>query len=267
MMRYVSKPLLLAVSTFLLLNACSTPSRYAIDQDRGPDQDVDVSHVQDAVPQSEPRSKYGNPASYEVNGKTYYVKDSSKGFRQTGQASWYGKKFHGHRTSSGETYDMYAMTAAHTTLPLPTYARITNLENKRSVVVRINDRGPFHSGRIVDLSYAAAKKLGILGQGTGQVELVAIDPQQSSSTQVTQQQIDDSQLYVQVGAFNSRYNAERLRKRLMGMITPSRVKFDYAEEQNLYRVRIGPFTSNEEAERLAQLISNKGISHPHIVVD
>jgi len=139
-----------------LLVACSTPVT-----DSGPSGYVDVSGIPDAIPRNEPLSRGGNQASYEVFGKRYYVLNSAEGFTERGVASWYGNKFHGNQTSNGEIYDMYAMTAAHKRLPLPSYVRVTNLKNQRSVVVRVNDRGPFHKGRIIDLSYVAAKKLGI----------------------------------------------------------------------------------------------------------
>ena len=150
--------------TAVLLGACGGQETRGPDKDYGPAQPVDVSHVKDAVPRAEPRSRYGNPDSYRVNGKTYHVKDSAAGYREKGIASWYGLKFHGRKTSSGEPYDIYKMTAAHKTLPLPTYAQVVNLQNGKSVVVKINDRGPFHTNRIIDLSYAAASKLDILAK-------------------------------------------------------------------------------------------------------
>jgi len=135
-----------------------------------------LSDVPDAKPKVEPKSKYGNPKSYVVFGKRYYTKASSKGYVERGLASWYGKKFHGRKTSNGERYNMYAMTAAHKSLPLPTYVRVTNLTNRRSTVVRVNDRGPFHGKRIIDLSYSAARKLGMAAKGIAMVEVRAIDP-------------------------------------------------------------------------------------------
>jgi len=138
----------------------------------------DPSSIPDAVPKVEPKSKYGNPESYVVFGKRYHTKSSSHGYVAKGVASWYGPNFHGRKTSSGEPYDMYAMTAAHKTLPLPTYARVTNVRNGRSAVVKINDRGPFHGNRIIDLSYSAARKLGVVAKGTAMVEVKAIDPRQ-----------------------------------------------------------------------------------------
>jgi len=128
----------------------------------------------DAVPRKEPRSRYGNPSSYEVFGVRYEVLQTSYGFKERGVASWYGKKFHGRKTSSQEPYNMYAMTAAHKTLPLPTYVRVRNLQNNKSIVVRVNDRGPFVDNRIIDLSYSAAIKLDMIGSGTGLVEITAL---------------------------------------------------------------------------------------------
>ena len=130
----------------------------------------------DAVPVAEPRSRYGNPKTYEVMGERYFVLNSAEGYKEQGRASWYGTKFHGRRTSSGEAYDMYQMTAAHKTLPLPTYVRVTRKSNGRSVVVRVNDRGPFHTGRIIDLSYAAAARLDLLQEGSAEVVVEALDP-------------------------------------------------------------------------------------------
>ena len=137
--------------------------------------------IPDAIPRVEPKSKYGNMDTYVVKGRRYYTKDSSKGHVERGLASWYGPYFHRRKTSSGERYDMYAMTAAHKTLPLPTYARVTNIENGRSAVVKINDRGPFHGPRVIDLSYAAATKLGVVRKGTAMVEIRAIDPARPDS--------------------------------------------------------------------------------------
>ena len=156
----------------LLLASCAHFSQ----TDGPPSYDVDVSNIPNAVPKVEPKSAYGNPNSYMVKGATYYPLMSSKGFTQTGLASWYGTRFHEKDTSSREPYDMFAMTAAHKTLPLPTYLIVTNLENGRRVIVRVNDRGPFYSNRIIDLSYTAAKKLGIYPKGTARVKIEAIDP-------------------------------------------------------------------------------------------
>jgi rare lipoprotein A len=145
-------------------------------KDTVPDDLPDVDAIPEPDVVDEPRSQYGNRSPYKVLGKSYRVLDSAKGYHETGTASFYGNKFHGRRTSNLEVYDMYAFTAAHKTLPLPSFARVTNLDNGKSVVVRVNDRGPFHDGRLIDLSYAAAVKLGIRARGTGRVEVVGLSP-------------------------------------------------------------------------------------------
>ncbi len=137
---------------------------------------INFDEIPDAIPQAEFKSRSGNPETYVIEGVTYRVMDTSDGYREEGIASWYGGYFHGRRTSSGDVYDMYLMTAAHKSLPLPTYVRVTNLENGSSVVLRVNDRGPFVEDRIIDLSYTAATKLGMAQQGTARVEVVALDP-------------------------------------------------------------------------------------------
>ena len=275
-----------------LLVACSsghttaTSSRYSQAQDSAPFQAVDVSTVKDAVPRVEPKSRYGNPSSYVVRGKRYNTLASSKEYRERGVASWYGTKFHGHRTSSGEPYDMYRMSAAHKTLPLPTYARVSNLRNGRSVIVKINDRGPFHDNRLIDLSYAAASRLGILGKGTGLVEVEAIDPlayttnepvrhaaanqpkishQQAASTA---QQARPS-LYLQLGAFSSRSNAERLQARLSSTELPGELLITETiyDQKHIFRLRIGPLANVETADQLTRMLTDQGISAPHVVID
>ena len=137
---------------------------------------LDFDETRDAVPREEFKSRSGNPETYEIDGVTYRVMETSEGYREEGFASWYGEYFHGRLTSSGDVYDMYLMTAAHKTLPLPTYVRVTHLANGRSVVLRVNDRGPFVEDRIIDLSFTAASKLGMAAQGTARVEVVALDP-------------------------------------------------------------------------------------------
>lgn len=270
----------LILLTALLLQACSSPpSRYKIDNDHGPSSSVDVSNIKDAIPKNEPRSKYGNPKNYKVLGKWYSVKESSAGYREKGISSWYGKKFHGHRTSSGETYDMYAMTAAHKTLPLPTYVRVTHLNNGRSVVVKVNDRGPFHQGRIIDLSYSAAKKLGITATGTAAVEVVALDPITYKKTQGYQPKFKRAsaleayplkpnfKLFLQVGAFNSQVNANKLKKRLSRMFKQQQIHSEFSSEKSVFRVRIGPLASIDIADKLTIYLNKKGIPATKIVID
>lgn len=259
--------------TLVLVGCSSTTSRYSYHQDSAPDQDIDASTIPDAIPRYEPRSKYGNPVSYVVNGRRYYVMEESQGYVERGIASWYGKKFHGHRTSSGEPYNMYAMTAAHTRLPLPAYVQVTNLQNQRKVVVRVNDRGPFHPNRIIDLSYAAAKKLGITAKGTAMVEVRAIGPVTNDKVahnppaSDTRLEHAEFQLYLQVGAFVSRRNAEQLQQKLSRRYTKLNINAGYNAENNIYRVRIGPLASVAEADRLAETLHREGFATPHIVVD
>jgi len=257
-------PLLLA----LLLAGCY--NSYRPTGDGAPSDRLDVSTIPNAVPRAEPRARYGNPESYEVFGRRYYVKNSSRDYTERGIASWYGTKFHGRLTSSREPYDMRAMTAAHKSLPLPTYAEVTNLENGRSVVVRINDRGPFHDNRLIDLSYAAATKLGITAKGTGLVEVRAIDPGQSRPiSQRPRLTAADATIYLQLGAFQEWSNAERLRNRIareaaINSIEISKTRRDAA---TLYRVRIGPLASVEEADRITTNLTRHGIDPPKVVID
>jgi rare lipoprotein A len=343
----------------------------------------DPASIPDAVPKLEPKSKYGNPASYVVFGRRYYTRNSSKGYIERGVASWYGRHFHGRKTSSGERYDMYAMTAAHKTLPLPTYARVTNLTNGRTAVVKINDRGPFHGDRVIDLSYSAARKLGVVAKGTGMVEIRAIDPRHPESARqnlflassdrvldakaqapkkvvmatrkptrkkptppveetearvakaekprgsdnevpvqlaktekpqaitkegpvqaakvetshATTQDVplrvaeaakpprpepkarlaeagktprtaSRSSMYLQVGAFGSRANAEHLRRRLARQIA-ERVEIRSIDDNTMhwYKVHVGPFESRKTAKDLSQQLASLGLAGSHIVVE
>jgi rare lipoprotein A len=170
---------IVTLSIITLLSGCST-----ITKDGPPPYDVDVSNIPNATPKVEKLSKYGNMPVYRVNGRNYYVMNSSKHYQAEGVASWYGTKFHKHNTSSGEKYDMLSMTAAHRTLPLPTYLEVTNEANGKTVIVKVNDRGPFADDRLLDLSYAAAKKLGMIGHGTAHVKVKAIDPTEHNNEEI-----------------------------------------------------------------------------------
>ncbi len=264
---------LLLPLTFLIFAGCSSVT---VERDSAPDRPVDTSSVPDAVPKAEPRSKYGNPESYVVFGKRYYVMKDNGGFTQQGIASWYGKKFHGRRTSSGETYDMYAMTAAHKTLILPVYVEVTNLGNGKKVVVKVNDRGPFHENRIIDLSYSAAKKLDVVAKGTALVKIRVVDPGYTSgqvsekrSAPVETRSSDGSSgdFYIQVGAFSELDNAENLRRKLTA-IGDSLVKISQVvvDNRSLYRVRIGPLSDIEYADRIVQQLIQLD-EHHHIVIN
>lgn len=274
----------------IVLSSCSTSDtgRYSQRHDSAPGQKIDVSHVADAVPRTEPKSRYGNPESYVVRGKRYHTLSSNAGYHERGIASWYGTKFHGHRTSSGESYDMYMMSAAHKTLPLPSYARVTNLRNNKSVIVKINDRGPFHDNRLIDLSYAAASRLEILGKGTGLVEVEVINPerqvkqlaaqkhrlasQPKTDARLVSEPVNSSaepMLYLQIGAFQSLSNAERLKRRLTATSPTEKLHISEGNtnQQRVYRVRIGPLDSVESADRLTQNLLQHGIESPRVVID
>lgn len=271
----------IAAMTALLHGCGSAPSSPGGD---GPPVTADRTRPipPDAVPRAEPRSRYGNPSSYVVFGRRYHVLGSAAGYVERGVASWYGRKFHGRRTSSGETYDMHAMTAAHKSLPLPTYVRVTNLRNSRSAVLRVNDRGPFHANRIIDLSHAAARKLGIIGRGTGLVEVRALVPGQPSPSPASTVRAPPvappvapavappvkPRLFLQAGAFAEDANAERLRARLASL-SGAQVGIHEAmvQGQRLFRVRIGPLASVTEANRLSARIVDAGMGLPRIVIE
>ena len=254
--------------------------------------------VPDAVPRIEPRARSGNPPFYDVFGKRYYVLSSSVGYWERGVASWYGPGFHKVRTSTGELYDMYGMTAAHRTLPLPAYVRVTNLQNGRSVVVRVNDRGPFVGNRIIDLSYTAAAKLDMLRNGTAMVEIRTIDPTApppaitaSASAPaptapaaagtavsppaapltvvpVAEAPAPAPALFVQAGAFSDPANAERLAERLRGSnLGKVFVRDDQLAGRRMYRVRIGPVPDVAEFDRVVAALERAGISDAHLALD
>jgi len=252
---------------------CSTTTTMIEPQDAAPASPIDVSSIPDAIPKAEPLSRYGNPESYMVYGKRYYTLHSSKGYSERGMASWYGTKFHGKRTSSGEPYDLYGMTAAHKTLPLPTYVEVTNLQNGRSVIVKVNDRGPFHDDRIIDLSYTAAAKLGILGHGTGKVEVKAIDTETGGSLQLASAApaatatAAAQTLYLQVGAFSSQLNAERLRNEILEQqIAEVRIVETTGTAGTFYKVQVGPLSNTSEADRVVRELKPLGINESRSIV-
>jgi rare lipoprotein A len=219
--------------------------------------DAELLALPDAVPRTEPRARFGNPAFYEVFGQRYVVLPTAHGYVERGVASWYGPDFHGIRTSTGEPYDMYGMTAAHKTLPLPAYAHVTNLRNGRSVTVRINDRGPFKANRIIDLSYAAALKLDMVREGTTLVEVQALEPGDVPDAAPAGPPV----LYAQVGAFGVEDNALRLRDRVAAAgIGPLLVRADSIGGRTLYRVRVGPIDSVAAYDALAERLRALGIA-------
>lgn len=265
----ISRWCVLLVTVWLVGCSSQPKSRYSIQHDHGPANPVDVSHVKDAVPKVEPRSPGGNKSPYQVFGKTYHVLADANGYRKRGGASWYGKKFHGHQTSNGEVYDMYKMTAAHKSLPIPSYVRVTNLANGRQVIVRVNDRGPFHAGRIIDLSYAAAAKLDMLRHGTAQVEVEVLDPRRWQSSQAVlaagQAALPAGQ-YLQVGAYALRSTADRVARQVQSLLdAPTHSVARVRAGLTLYRVLAGPLPAADRAAHWQALLHPYGYQDAHLV--
>jgi len=282
-MRRFASVLLLSM---LVLQGCSvlrrapeTPQRPPAGVPKPP---RDLDSIPDAVPRAEPRSRYGNPETYEVFGKKYRVMKSARGHTERGLASWYGPGFHAERTSSGEPYDMYSMTAAHKTLPIPSYVRVTHLGNGRSIVVRVNDRGPFVGNRIIDLSYTAAHKLGMVGTGTAPVEIRVLQPGDSSSARATAApsvvspvaaaaasvpapnieapSLGISSRFLQTGSFGSRANAETMTRRLaQSGIRNAVVREARIGDRVVYRVQVGPLDNAVEADDMIERLRLLGV--------
>jgi rare lipoprotein A len=243
--------------SFLVFGCTSVPPRdaapakggYYKDDGPGDTPPANLAQIPDAEPKVEPLHRYAN-RPYRVFGRDYVPLAGLQPFRQRGVASWYGRRFHGQRTASGETYDMYAMTAAHPTLPIPSYARVTNLANGRSVVVRVNDRGPFHASRVIDLSYAAAHRLEYVQAGSAQVEVESVVPG----------------VYLQVGAFSSRENAEFLGARVRRELAWLEEAIEVLAAAELWRVRIGPYASRDHARSIAERLEAELALKPLVVV-
>ncbi len=299
------------VTLFLALSlmGCATTS-----QDNGLEQPS--GQIEKPAPRVESPPKSKNPSSYVVKGKRYYVKSDAAGFVEKGTASWYGKRFHGRRTSSGEQYDMHAMTAAHKNLPIASMIEVTNLENGLSTLVRVNDRGPFHGNRVLDLSYAAASKLDMVAKGSAKVAIQVVDPSKPNleiglqqmfvsasdkartSSAATPDQPSSAEpqlvaraetdilgtplvrakpnlkaksydalgLYLQVGAFDNRSNAEELRQKLVAKLEEGvLVQTDVSNETTPYKVQIGPVASQDKAQDLSRKLASLGLSNPSVV--
>ncbi len=294
------KQLILATVLALLLSACgsatvrkpdaqgslSTPATssgnaqggYLPGDGPGADAPSDLMAIPDAVPRAEPMHRYAN-RPYTALGKNYTPLTAPGAYKERGHASWYGKKFHGHRTSSGEVYDMYGMTAAHPTLPIPSYVRVTLLSNNKSVIVRVNDRGPFLHQRIIDLSYTAAHKLGIIGAGSGEVEVESLttdavpesvviadavhsEPLSPAPVPVSTTPMPDSppsgeSIYLQLGAFSSRPSAESFLERMRTEFEGSGKEVVMNSRDDLTRVHIGPYATADEARASAQKLQSR----------
>ncbi|MBE0487482.1 MAG: septal ring lytic transglycosylase RlpA family protein [Halomonas sp.] len=275
--------------------------RYAMSGDAYPMDPPDVSRIPDAVPRLEAPSRGGNRSTYDVWGKTYRVLPDARGYARQGTASWYGEKFHGYATSNGEIYDMYKMSAAHRSLPLPSYVRVTNQDNGRSAIVRVNDRGPFHNDREIDLSYAAAARLEILDRGTGRVKVEAIDVEQwladngggtpggstrngagavappgrqvasapapaadTSSTVASSASRGSTEppIFLQIAALGSAESAQALQARLQAELSrPVRV----AVSTGVHRVQVGPLASADQVEPVRGELRRAGFDQSFIV--
>ena len=234
----------------------SVSERYHVEQDSAPLRPISQGEVFDAIPQADPILRFGNVSPYVIDGVTYHVLQDYRDYREQGTASWYGAKFSGHKTSNGELYDLYQPSAAHKTLPIPSYARVTNLDNGKSIVVRVNDRGPFHSDRIIDLSYAAAVKLGYMEQGTAQVE---VEVMEVVGVEDRRDPLYGNYRYLQLGAFGREASAQTLVEALKPLLTAE--VFVSAVESDgtlLYRVRVGPVDDKSHLLAVQQQLLDSG---------
>lgn len=268
----------------LSLGACSSTStstsstthRYHLQQDKAPHFRINANRIPNAVPKAEPLSKHGNPKSYVVFGRRYYVMKSAKGYHARGIASWYGMKFHDFKTSNGEIYNVAGMTAAHKTLPLPTYLQVTNLRNGKKIIVKVNDRGPFVNNRLLDLSYAAAKKLNMTSTGTAPVSVVAITPGISrfavNDTFIPREGYDGYHQskktrtpYIQLGLFKQRSSAQKL----ASMVKPwthsaVNVKTTSIHKRYYYQVVVGPLPNSKSSQQLTHKLQLAGLNHRYV---
>ena len=250
-----SRQLILGLTLVSLFGCSSLPMMTEKD---GAGKRIDTSVIPNATPKPEPITRAGNKSPYEVFGKTYWVLPSNKDYKESGVASWYGTKFHGRLTSNGEIYNMYGMTAAHKSLPIPSYARVTNTENGRSIVVRINDRGPFHDERLIDLSYVGAMKLGYADKGTANVFIEAIDtdpkpepkkatplptPVPAPQAQIAKTETANNGQYLQVGAFTDMTTAQQLKNKISSLTNQPIV---LRTQDKLHKLWIGPIADNIE---------------------
>ncbi len=257
---FASVPLMAALVFSILLAGCSS----IFVQDGPPSDSIDISAVPDAVPSPIQVPLKNSP--YEIGGKQYQPMASANGYAEAGTASWYGTKFHGKQTANGEIYDLYKMTAAHKTLPLPSYVKVTNLQNKRSVVVRVNDRGPFIEDRLIDLSYVAAKKLGYADNGLASVHIEGIDPESFSNSAPDPDKGDI--LYLQLAALKNYHSAQMLRREIFQKLgAKAKVVTGDDQPDPLYRVRIGPVESPDHLETLLENLAEEAFDTPYVVYE
>jgi rare lipoprotein A len=271
----------------LLIHGCAQGPRVMdeMDIEDGAGELVDTRLIANAVPKMEPITRAGNSNPYTVLGETYHLLPTSGGYKRVGTASWYGSKFHGRKTANGEIYDMYGMTAAHRTLPIPAYARVTNLSNQRVIVVRINDRGPFHASRIIDLSYAAALKLGFADRGTTEVEIEVITPTNPrekapmrnispviadrlaipkvrAAEERSIDHLPSGGVFLQIGAFAQRPSADRLQRAISVMTS---LPIEIIRHRELFKVKIGPIKNSTRLKMLEKKIRNQQNIVPFIL--
>ena len=254
--------------------------RYSISQDRAPTRIVDLSIIPEVIPQPINRTMAGNRSPYTVLGKSYQVLPTEEGYNESGVASWYGEKFHGHKTSNGEVFDMYQVSAAHKSLPIPSFLRVTNLDNNRSIVVRVNDRGPFHGDRVIDLSYAAALKLGYADRGTARVQLESIvasgafrDRGVSATTSAAGNEnlrvSSSSSKYLQVGAFSELSTAQEVSTKVEEITSlPVFIRtVNISKSRTLHRVRVGPISDSGQIQRVSESVVAANLGSPYTVTE
>ncbi|MEQ1879385.1 MAG: septal ring lytic transglycosylase RlpA family protein [Burkholderiales bacterium] len=262
--------LALIIVALLALAGCggapSKPGGYYLDDGPGPNPPTDLDAIPEPVPTSEPINP-NTSRPYTVLGRRYIPLPQAHPYKQRGVASWYGKRYHGQKTSTGEIYDMYAMSAAHTVLPLPSYARVTNVATGKSVVVRINDRGPFHDERLIDLSYAAAHRIGIIGAGSALVEVETLlpgaagaAPQSSPATSLdVAEPVPQGGVFVQLGAFTITDNAEAFVERLRREQTWLAASLRVVHGENVHKVQSGPYATRQEAMAIIERARQAGM--------
>ena len=289
MNRYLLKSVFTGAG-FAFLAACSSSppaaptnpnaGRYSISQDRAPTRILSIAEIPEVIPEPITRTRAGNRSPYTVLGNSYTVLPTEEGYSERGVASWYGEKFHGHKTSNGEIFDMYLASAAHKSLPIPSFLRVTNLDNNRSIVVRVNDRGPFHGDRLIDLSYAAATKLGYLDSGTARVQLDAIVASASSRDRaenlsdlapVSSRVLNTSggSQYLQVGAFSEMSTARAVSNQIEKMTNiPVIIRsINTSSNKVLHRVRVGPISDQGEIRQITQSVVAANLGNPYTITE
>lgn len=277
MKRSIMKIFIVSLLCAVVLTGCFSTGRYSQRHDSAPSRTPTNIATQDVVPVHE-NYNAANSKSYQVLGKRYYPLKEGKGYEEIGEASWYGQKFHGHLTANGEIYNMYQMSAAHKTLPIPSYVKVTNIENKRSVVVRVNDRGPFHDDRLIDLSYAAAHKLDVLKTGTAHVKLQVVHVSPEGMVTVGKEQPPtprqalakqdlfekEQALFIQVAALQDQQKVDALAK---GLTMLYQVPTHVPADNGIYRLRLGPLNDEQEASKLLNELKASGYSNAYTVYD